>query len=131
VVLRRRELSRGARARHAHHWRRASPARRRCSSDCETRRSWWAARPKHLGRCIFRPVIHDVLCHDFLFVAPPRESKGGGRAIGLLFPPVQLSGRGETEVLMEVSSWRLVLLCSTATQSQTCCAWPAFFVQFS
>ena len=65
VVLRRRELSRGARARHAHHWRRASPARRRCSSDCETRRSWWAARPKHLGCCIFRPVIHDVLCHDF------------------------------------------------------------------
>jgi hypothetical protein len=51
-----------------------------------------------------------LLCAPTLCFPSPPESKGGGRAIGLLFPPVQLSGRGETEVLMDVSSWRLALV---------------------
>ena len=60
----------------------------------------------------------------------PPESTGDGRAIGLLFPPVELPGRGETEVPMDVwmfrpGAWRL---CAASPSS---CAWPAFFVQFA
>ena len=37
-----------------------------------------------------------LLCAPTLCFPSPPESKGGGRAIGLLLPPVELSGWGET-----------------------------------
>ena len=38
-----------------------------------------------------------LLCAPTLCFPSPPESEGGGRAIGLLLPPVELSGWGETE----------------------------------
>ena len=66
-----------------------------------------------------------LLCAPTLCFPPPPESKGGGRAIGLLLPPVELSGWGETEVFMEVSSRRLAIVAALPSS----CTWPAFFDQ--
>ena len=61
-----------------------------------------------------------LLCAPTLCFPSPPESKGGGRAIGLLFPPVQLSGRGETEVtwMSRPGAWRL---CSIAIFLHVAC----------
>ena len=62
-----------------------------------------------------------LLCAPTLCFPSPPESAGGGRAIGLLLSPVEPPGRGETEVPMDVSSWRLVLLCSIAIDLNVAC----------
>ena len=66
-----------------------------------------------------------LLCAPTLCFPSPPESEGGGRAIGLLLPPVELSGWGETEVFMEVSSRRLAIVAALPSS----CTWPAFFDQ--
>ena len=66
---------------------------------------------------------HCYFCLTLCFPSPP-ESKGGGRAISLLLPPVQLQQRrGGAGACMPLTR---VVLCVGCSHRTTRKSWPAF-----